>query len=286
MPKFVLLVESGADIPPKIAKKYKIEIIPMHVSFGTDTRNDGDFPIEKIFSYYQKTGILPQTSGCTPYDFGVVFDRLHNLYPDSHILHLAYSAATTCSYQSALTAAEGRDYVTSIDTMHVTAGQTMIVLAMARYLEANPDCSVQDAARMAESLSRRCRMGFFPGNLVYLKAGGRVSNAAYLGAKILSLNPLIEMKNGKLVATKKYRGKMKTIVPKLVRDFTEEQHLEREEIAFVYSSGLSKQIREEVETQAKVLGFREILWVQAGGVVSTHSGPGAFGISGFSEQYE
>lgn len=282
MPQFILLAESGADVPQEIIKKYKIEIIPMHVSFGTETRNDGEFRTEEIFSYYQKNGTLPQTSGCTPYDFETVFDRLHILYPDRHILHLAYSAATTCSYQSALTAAKGRDYVTSVDTMHVTAGQTMVVLAMARFLEANPDCSVREAVRIAEELSQNCRMGFFPGDLVYLKAGGRVSNAAYLGARILSLNPLIEMKAGKLVATKKYRGKMKTIAPKLVCDFAEDQRLRREQIAFVYSPGLSKQIREEVEMQAKALGFREILWVQTGGVVSTHSGPGAFGVCGFS----
>lgn len=202
MRKYVLLAETGADIPSDIVKRYEIEIVPMHVSFGDITRDDGSFPTEEIFSFYQKTGTLPKTSGCTPHDFEIVFDRIHAQYPESHILHLAYSAVTTCSYQSALIAAEGRDYVTSIDTMHVSAGQTLVVLSMARYLEANPDCSLQEAIRTAESLSHRCRMGFFPGDLVYLKAGGRVSNAAYLGAKILSLNPLIEMTNGKLVATK------------------------------------------------------------------------------------
>lgn len=281
MRKFILLAETGADIPVEIVKKYGIEIVPMHVSFGDTTRDDGSFSTEEIFSYYQHTGILPKTSGCAPHDFEIVFDRIHAAYPDSHILHLAYSAVTTCSYQSALIAAEGRDYVTSIDTKHVSAGQTLVVLSMARYLEANPDCSLQEAVGMAESLSRRCRMGFFPGDLLYLKAGGRVSNAAYLGAKILSLNPLIEMTDGKLIATKKYRGSMKTIAPKLVRSFAEQ--LQRQEpFGFVYSAGLSDEIRGQVEAIAKDMGFREILWVRTGGVVSTHSGPGAFGVCGFS----
>lgn len=63
----------------------------------------------------------------------------------------------------------------------------MVILYMARYLEANPECLLQEDVCKAEEFRSRCRMGFFPGDLVYLKAGGRVSNAAYLGAKILSL---------------------------------------------------------------------------------------------------
>lgn len=283
MGKYILLAETGADLPRDIVKRYGIEIVPMHVSFGDTTRNDGDFPAEEIFSYYKITRTLPKTSGSTPYDFEEAFDRIHALHPDSHILHLAYSAATTCSYQNALIAAEGRDYVSSIDTMHVSAGQTLVVLSMARYLETNPDCSLQEAIHMAESLSRRCRMGFFPGDLMYLKAGGRVSNAAYLGATILSLNPLIEVIEGKLHATKKYRGSMKNVAPKLLQYFVEEHRLQRQEpLCFVFSPGLSDEIRSEVETLAQTMGFQEILWVQTGSVVSAHGGPGAFGVCGFS----
>lgn len=285
MKKYILLAETGADIPSDIVKNYNIQIVPMHVTFGQITRDDGTFPTEEVFSYYQTTGTLPRTSGSTPRDFETVFDRIHEQYPGSHILHLAYSAITTCSYQSAKIAAEGRDYVTSIDTKHVTVGQTLVILAMARYLEANPDCSLQEAVSMAENLSRRCRMGFFPGDLAYLKAGGRVSNAAYLGAKILTLTPLIEIKDGKLEATKKYRGSMKNIAPKLVQNFAEQQQLNQQEtLGFVYSPGFGEEIRSEVEDIAKEMGFREILWVQTGGVISTHSGPGAFGMCGFTKK--
>lgn len=283
MNKYILLAETGADVPADIVRKYGIQLVPMHVSFGGTTRDDGDFPTEEIFAYYQKTGTLPQTSGSTPNDFEAVFDRIHEQYPNGHILHLAYSAATTCSYQSAQIAAEGRDYVTSIDTKHVTAGQTLVILSMAHYLEANPGCSLQDAVKKAEEYSRRCRMGFFPGDLVYLKAGGRVSNAAYLGAKLLSLSPLIEMQDGRLEATKKYRGSMKNIAPKLVRNFIEEQQLNRQEpLGLVYSLGLEEEIRASTEAVASEMGFQKIIWVQTGCVVSTHSGPGAFGICGFS----
>lgn len=122
MKHIILAAETGADIPPEAACRYGIYIVPMHVAFGDATRDDGDFPSEEICAYYERTRELPKTSGSTPEDFIRAFDQIHAEYPEAHILHLAYSAAT-CSYQSARIAAEDRDYVTSLDTKAVTIGQ-------------------------------------------------------------------------------------------------------------------------------------------------------------------
>jgi DegV family protein with EDD domain len=282
MPKYILLVETGADISDELAAQYHIWRVPMHVSFGAVTRADGSFPVEEIFDHYARTGTLTQTSGCTPTDFANAFDQIRHEYPGAHILHLAYSAATTCSYQNAILAAEGREGITSFDTKHVSAGQALITISLARYLEAHPEAPLDEVLQEAQRLSDRCRMGFFPGDLAYPKAGGRVSNAAYLGAKVLSIDPLIEVRNGQLDVTKKYRGKMARVAPKLLQDFAQQYDLDRSIIAFVYSPGLSQEIKDEVAATAKGLGFQEILWVQTGGVVASHSGPGSFGVSGFA----
>lgn len=283
MSKFVLLVETGADVPADLAEKYGIYTAPMHVAFGDETKDDGTFPIGDIYDYYERTGTLTKTSGCTMADFEQAYDKIRAEHPDSHILHLAYSAATTCSYQSAIIAAEGRENITSIDTRFVSAGQALAVILTARWLEANPDCTVEQAVVKVKEICGRCRMGFFPGDLAYLRAGGRVSNAAYLGAKILSLNPLIELLDGQLKATKKYRGKMEKVAPRFLRDYVQENKLSRQVMAFVYSEGLSQAIREETTAIARELGFREILWIPTGGVVTTHCGPGGFGVCGVTE---
>lgn len=284
MSKFVLLVETGADIPEAFAEKYGIYTAPMHVAFGDETKDDGTFPVEDIYAFYERTGTLTKTSGCTVGDFEAAYDRIRAQHPDSHILHLAYSAATTCSYQSAVIAAEGRENITSIDTKFVSAGQALAVITVARWLEANPDATVDQAVAKVQEVCGKCRMGFFPGDLAYLRAGGRVSNAAYLGAKILSLNPLIELLDGHLKATKKYRGKMDKVAPKFLRDYVQEHELNRETLVFVYSKGLKQSIQDECSAIAGELGFREILWIPTGGVVTTHCGPGGFGVCGLSEK--
>ena len=128
MSRIILMAESGSDITPEQAKQNGIVIVPMHVSFGGETRDDGAFPTTEMFDFYKKHRELPRTSGCTPHDFEAVFERLDREYPDASILYLAYSASTTCSMQSALIAGEGRERFVAIDTKSVAAGQAAVVL--------------------------------------------------------------------------------------------------------------------------------------------------------------
>lgn len=283
MKKIVLMAETGSDISPELAKKYEIEIVPMHVSFDTETLDDTTFPVQKIVDFYKETGKLPKTSGSTPEDFLTKFDEVHEKYPDSHILYLAYSAVTTCSYQSANIAAEGRDYITAVDTKQVSVGQANIVCKMAEILNENPDMDIEEAVQNANELIERANMCFTPANLEFLRAGGRVSNVAYLGASILGLHPCIEILDGKLMATKKFRGKMKKVAAQLINEYATKYNLDRnEKLWIVYTIGLSEEVKEIIMQTAKECGFDNTEWIQAAGVITTHGGPAAFGIAGFS----
>ena len=283
MNPIILVAETGSDITPELAAKYHIRLVPMHVSFDTETLDDGAFPVQKICDYYHETGKLPRTSRSSPEDFIQVFDAIHQENPEAQILYLAYSAVTTCSYQSALVAAAGRDYVTAIDTRQVSIGQAAVVIAVAELLQANPDMSLQEAADAAKNLLSRARMCFLPDNLEFLRAGGRVSNVVCLGSRILNIHPCIEILDGKLVATKKYRGKMEKAAAKLITDYADSYHLDRDTLWVVYTIGLHDDVRFAAEHTAQELGFRNVHWIQAQGVITTHDGPAAFGIAGFSK---
>ena len=284
MKPIILVAETGADITKELAAQYGIEIVPMHVTFEKDTLDDGTFPVEKIREYYKETGKLPKTSGSTPDDFIRVFDEIHEKSPEAHILYLAYSAITTCSYQSAVIAAEDRDYVTMIDTKQVSVGQAAVVVTLAQIMQKNPEMTIEEAVEKAMDLIERANMCFLPDNLEFLRAGGRVSNVAFLGSRILNLHPCIEILEGKLVATKKYRGKMVKVAEKLIKDYAAEYRLEKDCLWLVYTIGLSDEVRESVELAAKECGFSKLQWIQAGGVITTHGGPAAFGLAGFSEK--
>ncbi|MGG7058972.1 DegV family protein [Clostridium nigeriense] len=284
MSNIILVAETGSDIPKDIAEEMGIFLVPMHVTMGDSTYDDGSFPVEQICEYYNNTNKIPKTSGSSPQDFTKVFDEIHRLYPDKQILHLAYSAVTTCSYQSALIAAENRDYVTSFDTKNVSIGQAAVVIETARYLKENPSVNIEELLKEVRNLSEGCQMCFIPSELEYLRAGGRVSNAVFIGGKILKIHPSIEIENGYLVAKKKYRGKMESIVTKLIEDFDSIKNLNKKEVYLLWSIGLSEKIRRVAEDKVKQMGFEIIRWMQTGCVITSHGGPGSFGIVGFSKE--
>lgn len=283
MNKIILVAESGSDITPEIAAKYNIQVVPMHVNFGEETEDDGFFHPQKIVDFYRETGKLPKTSGSTPDDFEKVFDEIHAEYPEAHILYLAYSAVTTCSYQSAAIVSKGRDYVTILDTKQVSVGQCAIVAAMGELLQANPELTIEEAVAEVEKLIDSARMCFVPNNLEFLRAGGRVSNVAFLGAQILSLHPCIELLEGKLVATKKYRGKMVKVARQMIAEYADKYKLDRDTLWIVYTVGISGEVKNSIKETAEECGFKKVQWIQANGVITTHGGPAAFGLAGFSK---
>lgn len=283
MKKIILVAESGSDITPELAAKYNIFVPPMHVNFGEETFDDGTFSAQKIVDYYKDGGKLPQTSGCTPGDFIKIFDEIHEKHPEAQILYLAYSAVTTCSYQSAVIASEDRDYITLMDTKQVSGGQGIIVIALAQELEKNPDMTMEEAVAKANGLIEKAKMCFTPDNLEFLRAGGRVSNVAFLGAQLLNLHPCIELLDGKLTATKKYRGKMAKVAAQMVKEYAEKYNLDRKLIWFVYTIGLSDEVKAAVNAATEECGFEEAVWIPCNGVITTHGGPKAFGLAGFSK---
>ena len=280
----ILVAETGSDINPQLAAQYGIHLVPMHVSMGGKTLDDGSFPPEDVCAYYDSTGKVPQTSASSPADFERVFDEIHAAQPEAKILHLAYSAVTTCSFQSAQLAAEGRDYVVSVDTQHVSVGQAAVVIEVAKWLQTHPEATVQQAADAARAIAARCQMCFIPKNLDYLRAGGRVSNAAALVGNLLGLHPCIEIIDGRLMAKKKYRGALDKISPKVVRDFVEKHDPDREHIYLIWSPGLSDASKAVVEQAVKAEGFSSTHWMKTGCVITCHGGPGCFGLVAFCKE--
>ena len=161
--KIILVAETGSDLNPRLAARYGVYLVPMHVSMGGKTLDDGSFPPEDVCAYYDSTGKVPQTSASSPADFERGFDEIHAAHPQAKILHLAYSAVTTCSYQNAVLASEERDYVVSVDTRHVSVGQAAVVMEVAKWLQAHPEADIQQAAQAA------------PGDLAVVAHGGIIA---------------------------------------------------------------------------------------------------------------
>lgn len=284
MKKYIILTESGADLPLDLAKAHNIYVIPMHVVIDDKNYLDGSIPVTKVYDYYKKTKKIPTTSATNPYEYENLYKKLLKENPDCTIIHISYSSKASCTYANACIASQGIKNVVHIDSLNVTGGEAAIILEAAKLIEEQPDISINDLVEKVNSYITTARVSFIPGNLEYLKAGGRVSNAAYLGATILQLKPLIEIIDGKLISTKKYRGNMNRVADKYINEYIDRYNMDKEQIYLLYSLGLEEDIKLHVEEIAKEKGFMKVTWVQTGCVISAHSGPGAIGIAGFENK--
>lgn len=280
MTRIILTTESGADIPIYLGEKHGLHIVPMHVVMDGVDYLDGELPVPEIFDFYEKTKSIPFTTSTNPQEYIEFFTKIKTSFPDCIIVHVGYTSKASSSFQNAIIAAEDFDDLFLIDALNVAGGLAAIVWHAVDILEENPEFSPTQLINEIETAIPKSRFTFIPGSLDFLKAGGRVSNSAYLAGILLKIKPRIELINGELISTKKYRGRMMNVSRKLMEEYLTDYDINRKQIYLLYSIGLDEKIKQEMEQLAKNHGFKNITWIEAGAMISSHSGPGGFGIAG------
>ena len=53
MGKYVIVVESGSDVTPELCERYGIVRVPMHVTIGDETVEDGSIDPLEIYSRWR-----------------------------------------------------------------------------------------------------------------------------------------------------------------------------------------------------------------------------------------
>lgn len=282
MEKIILTTESGSDVPQAMADELEIRIAPMHVILGSESYPDRSIPVADVFAFFKRTKQMPTTSAVNPQEYAVFFLKLREENPDAEIIHIAYSSKASCTYQNAKIALDDlKDRrIRLIDSETVSSGIALLLWKSAQVIKSAR--SADQAEEMIRGLIRRERVSFLPDTLEYLRAGGRVSNAAYLGTSLLRLKVLINMVDGKLVASKKYRGDMEKVSFQYLEDFVKTHSPSREAIFLFYAEGFSMSLLERLQNRCRQMGFEQVLTADIGCVISCHGGPGVMGLAAFA----
>ena len=284
MNKYIIITESGADLLPSMINEHEIQALQMHVALGDDDFYEGAVSIDEICNYYEKTGDVPKTASVSPHDYKRAYEKIAAENPDAIIIHIAYSKKLSGSFQNSIIADEGLIRSYHIDSKNVTIGQSFTIMKAIRLIETHPEISPDELVERIKEYADLVKFLFVPGNLAFLRAGGRVSNAQYLGASILNLKPLIEVIDGEMLSKKKYRGSMKSVVIQMITDFLTKFDIDKSEIYLIHACDLDEDIKAAVESTLVELGVKDFLWHKAGGVITSHSGPGGIGIAGIKNK--
>ncbi|MEG9429366.1 MAG: DegV family protein [Christensenellaceae bacterium] len=272
--KIAISTESAADLPKELLDKYDISSLPFSVTLGDKTGFDGEITGEEIIAYVNKHKILPKTGAINEAQFAEHFSKLLKTY--DAIVHFSLSSGLSSAYNNAVSVAKKIKNVYVVDSKSLSAGIGLLAL----YGRKLADKGFSAAEIYEKSLARvpYVQVSSELKRVDYLYLGGRCSMLAFLGANILRIRPQIVVKDGKLVAGKKYRGKFERIVERYVRDTLEEFNDPDLSTAFVAYTSASPEIIENAVNIMKERGFENVYVTRAGATIVSHTGEDCVGV--------
>ena len=273
-PKVKIISDSTCDLSQELTAKYDIDILPLHILLGENEFRDGkDITPERIFAWADAKTSAPSLEDAK---------ALLQPYVEAgrEVICFSISGSMSTSGNVMRLAAEELDaaaQVTIIDSENLSTGIGLLVVEAA--IMAEQGHSAAEITAAVRELIPKVRASFVVDTLVYLWRGGRCNAVAALAGSALRLHPKIVVENGAMHATKKYRGKIDNAIMSYVKDMEADLKAARPERVFITHSGCSREVVEEVRSYLKGLTvFCEILETRAGGVISSHCGPGTLGV--------
>ncbi len=274
-----IISDSTCDLSDDLLQKYDVTLLPLHIVLGDDEYLDRQtITSQEIYQWSDAHKMTPKTSApsldaavalLTPYVKEgrevVCFSISDDMSSSGNIMRLAAEE---------LDAAE---QVKVVNSENLSTGIGLLVVEAA--IMAQNGASADEIVTQAKSLRPLVRASFVVDTLVYLHRGGRCSGLAALAGSALKLHPRIVVENGKMKPDKKYRGTIAKAILSYAKDMEQALLAAKSDRVFITHSGCDKQIVDDVRAYLQSLHhFDEILETNAGGVISSHCGPGTLGV--------
>ena len=279
MSKIRIMADSTCDLSPELIEKYGIKVIPLNIVMDDTSYLDGvETTPDKIYEWADANRTTPKTSA-PGIEAAMEFLRPVAENGDE-ICYLGISEQMSATCQVLRLAAEELEYtdhVRVVDSMNLSTGIGLQLLFAAE--KAQSGCSLDELEELLKEYRLRVRASFVVDTLTYLQRGGRCSAVTALMGNALKLKPRIAVADGKMGVSKKYRGNQKKTVIDYVKDM--EEDLKRAERArvFITHSGIAPGVIDEVKAYLESLQHFDAIYVtRAGGVISSHCGPGTLGV--------
>ena len=272
----VITSDSTSDLSAELIERYNITTIPLSITLGGKTYHDGvDITPDDIYEHQAKTGEFPKTAAinvdeATNFFKGFVDDG-------KTVIHFGISSEMSSTFNNCRIAAEELGNVYVIDNKNLSTGTGLLMLAAAEM--ANAGKSAEEIVTKINELIPCVSASFVIDDLDYLYKGGRCTALEMFGANLLKLKPCIQVKDGKMGVSKKYRGKYGDVLKQYVNEQLSNPDDLVTDRVFVTHAGCKPEIVESVLNQVKESGiFDEVFLTRAGCTISSHCGANTLGV--------
>ncbi len=274
-----IITDSACDLPDSVVHSLGIEIVPLFIRFGEDELIDREQLTTAQF--WQRCSLeseLPSTAAPSP---GRFEDTVRKLQGEgaTGVVIINLSGELSGTIAAARVAAEKMKTlldVRVVDSRTVTMGLGAIVVACAR--AAQDGKNIDEIEALAHDLSRRCKVWGALDTLENLKKGGRIGGAKAMLASVLSIKPIIEVRDGVVQEGGKQRTRSKALafLVDKVREASANPGISQLSILNADCSDVEAFI-----TQLKTVYSGEIMVGDIGAVVGAHAGRGTIGVAFF-----
>jgi DegV family protein with EDD domain len=270
MTRIRVLTDSACDLPEDIARRLDIDIVSLTIRFGDQEYVDRvDLTPSAFWAKCKSSKTLPETAAPSPGAFQAAYERAKADGCDG-VLVLTLSAGLSATHQSATIAAEAVAKVVPvrvIDTRAVSMAQGLLCIEIAEI--AQTGASLDELAERAEALTAKVGVVAMLDTLEHLVKGGRIGGARALLGQVLSIKPLLELKDGLVAEAGRQRTKAKALAA-IAEVAKSRAPLRR----FALVHGDSPEVKHLEALVADIPTEFELVVTDMGPVVGTHGGPG------------
>ena len=271
--------DSTCDLSDELLKRYDITLLPLYIILGDKQYKDRvNITPQDIFTWSDEHKTTPKTAAASLDD---IVERIKPVL-DAGDEIVVFSISLEMSNMGnvirlAAQSLDAQDRVHYIDSRNLSTGIGHLVIEAA--VMAQQGKSAQEIVDAVQKLIPRVRASFVVDTLTYLHRGGRCGGLAALAGSVLRLHPKIHVKDGVMGAGKKYRGKYSDIILNYAKEMEEELLRAKPDRVFVTHPPCDRKVVDSVCEYLKGLNhFAEVLDTEAGGVISSHCGPGTLGV--------
>ena len=269
-----IVTDSAADLPPTLAEELGITVVPVYLRFGDEVYRDRiDISEDEFYHRLAHDPIHPSTAQPTPQDFANTYQKLSQEADGIVSIHI--SSILSGTYNSAI---QGKKLVENgcpidvVDSQTVSLANGLIAMEAAKIAVSGK--SLQQVATEARQLIPNVHLLILFDTLKYLAKGGRIGKAKALLGSVLSVKPLLTVKDGELVPVGQVRTRSVGI--QRLFDFTKNT-VDIQDLAILHST-----TPDEAQILAERIGAifprERITLARVGPGLGVHAGPGVLAI--------
>ena len=270
-----IVTDSTADLPVKLAEELDVTVVPVYLRFGEQVYRDRvDISEDEFYQRLAHDPVHPNTTQPSPQDFADVYEKLSKDADGIVSIHLTSKLSGT--YNSAVQAkkmVKNKCPIEVIDTQTLTIAFGLMVIRASTM--AKNGKSLKQIVDEVNKMIPNVHLLILFDTLKYLIKGGRIGKAKGLMGSILSVKPLLAVKDGELAPSSQVRTRSKGI-DRLI-DFAKNA-TEIQDLAVLYST-TPDEAQDLVGRISPIFPKEQILLARLGPGLGVHGGPGILAVA-------